>query len=138
MKNKLFLLGILAIALVFGMTVVGCDNGAQTVAFERAEAVEWVFVEINSNRVSVAWGRTENGIKYDIYVQVEDESGTHAHHLDSYTGVGNNLSLDINSNSNKSRMRFGVTATDFDENHVASKIVWSEYFMLPYDFFYYR
>jgi hypothetical protein len=135
MANKRFLLAILAITLVFGMTVIGCDDGSnvQLVAFERADAVEGVFAEFirwDKYSIHVSWIGTKNSVIYDVYSQTKDTVGTH--HVG--TAFHNWFDKEIPSeyfDEPTESIRFGVTATDFDENHVASNIVWSQYINVP-------
>jgi Tfp pilus assembly protein PilX len=138
MANKRFLLAILAVALVFGMTVIGCEDGVQLVAFERAKAVEWVIASIDNNDGSptlngktvlhVAWMPTKNSVSYDVYLQ--NEEGTYHLGTVSLSHFMKEIPSEYFDNPTES-IRFGVTATDFDENHVASNIVWSQYINVP-------
>jgi hypothetical protein len=141
MKNKLFMMAMLAIALVFGMMVVGCEDSVQTVAFERADSVSEVYAVVEDYyddednlfrdaRISVYWSGANNAISYNLYVQ-QDQFFTRQ--LASGCSSGWNMRIPYSSSSDNLNLRFGVTANDFDENHVASKIVWSEYIAVPRD-----
>jgi hypothetical protein len=140
MEKKIFLMGILAIALVFGMTVIGCEDGVQLVAFERADAVEGVWAEYvasyTMDRVFVSWGKhIKNAVSYDVYLKT-DEFGMH--HLSSVSGLMGVTSFSreelLNlekSDYETTKMSFGVTVTYIDKNLVPSNIVWSEYINIP-------
>ena len=157
MKNKRFLLGLLAIALVFGITAGGCDN-VQIVAFERAEAVSNVSViytpfstpisqpdPVDQDEISgilVSWDPSKNAVSYNVYVGIDVGKSdsmsflatTKSSHWPNWglslskTDV---LSTTVDQSANM-KVRFGITAEDFDGNHVASDIVWSEYITVPY------
>jgi hypothetical protein len=144
MKNKLFMMAMLAIALVFGMTVVGCDN-VQTVAFERADAVGGVsafvgdYYDDEGNlfaSITVSWSETNNALSYNIYVQNQPSEegpikGLYVTRQLASDVSGNEWNMSGPFSDFTNNLRFGVTANDFDENHVASKIVWSEYIAVP-------
>jgi hypothetical protein len=145
MVNKKFWLGVLVFVLVFGMTVVGCEN-VQLVAFERAEAVSDVIAiyEASSlpdpDTVLVGWNPTKNAISYNIYAQIQRLSGPDTVNETRFLGTSNKngFTYEIRGKSSlgtSASIRFGVTATDFDENHVASNIVWSEYIIVPDGYF---
>ena len=149
MKNKRFLLGLLAIALVFGITAGGCDN-VQIVAFERAEAVSNVSViytpfstpisqpdPVDQDEISgilVSWDPSKNAVSYNVYVEYSGGRGMHllaTTRSSSWPNWAPSLSKTDASGSvyppdASVEVRFGITAEDFDGNHVASDIVWSK------------
>ena len=49
MANKKFLVGILAMVLVFGMTVVGCDNDTTTRDERESFFGTWIFIDGDSS-----------------------------------------------------------------------------------------
>jgi hypothetical protein len=135
MKDKRFLLGLLAIALAFGITAGGCEI-VQLVAFERADAVK--NVEVNTytvtgvggsgeseKGVSIRWDAAKNAVSYDVYVQ--DEYMIDIYYVSSVRPPETSYSF---TGGFYGRVRFGVTATDWDTNHAVSDIVWSEYITL--------
>jgi hypothetical protein len=142
MANKRFLLAILAVALVFGMTVVGC-NDAQIVAFERADSVSNVRVIVSMSKdkfdnptssVDVWWDAAKNAVSYDVYVQDFSDNGVKMDikHLSSVPPLGTSFCFNSSPNlyyvnNGPEFVRFGVTATDFDTNHAVSNIVWSDW-----------
>jgi len=152
MKNKRFLLGILAIALALSLTAVGCDN-VQIVAFERADAVSEVNVNYTPfstpisqpdpvdlperSGIYVGWVPPKNAVSYNVYVEyVEYFGGMHllattkspswsrGLHKTDASGYPSDLDSSV-------EVRFGITAEDFDGNHVASDIVWSKQITVP-------
>jgi hypothetical protein len=154
MVNKKFLLAMLAIVLVLGMTVAGCD--AQIVAFEQVGAVTGVVVkyEADINQVRVLWAASKNAEFYELFYQSEPEKdmggiGIDETHMVKTDGRTDHLFLfSVPANGGYSgdanveirlltlfsdRGRFGVAANDNDVNHARSDIVWSEYITIPPD-----
>jgi hypothetical protein len=159
MKNKRFLWGMLIMALIFAMTVSGCEDSVQIVAFATADSVDRVWVSFMPSAgaggspnqghidfVNIGCDPIKNGISYDVYVQVRGNKGIRkigSADYRSYREDAESVSFSIDSasllsitnigwNGNSAMMRFGVSATDANPNHVASKIVWSEYVMITY------
>jgi len=65
MKNKLFVMGVLAIMLVFGIAIVGCDDGSTDGnASERDLIGKWEFEKI-----------IEGGIQYDLPYEGTNSGG---------------------------------------------------------------
>jgi len=78
MVNKKLCLGMILMVLVFGMTVAGCSDDTQIVAFEYAEAPSEVrvFGTIDENGdvgnvITVYWNSVKNALSYDVYGQME-------------------------------------------------------------------
>jgi hypothetical protein len=147
MANKRFLLAMLAIALVFGMTVAGCDD-AQIVAFERADSVSNLSVRVYMSkdeydnpvsRVTVSWDAAKNAVSYDVYSQsdIARTFGLKSEELDiqhlsfvpaeGLSGMSYSFPNPYYDYIQPRYMRYGVTATDFDTNHAVSNIVWSDW-----------
>ena len=150
MKNKRFLLGLLVIALVFGITVAGCDN-VQIVAFERADAVSDVSVDYHpfstpisqpdpvdlpdNSSIRVGWVPPKNAVSYNVYVEI---GGVLMEFLATtkysyWSRILNKKEIPSSSypSTEQYKARFGITAEDFDGNHVTSDIVWSEQITVP-------
>jgi hypothetical protein len=149
MVNKKFCLGILLMVLVFGITVVGCKDDVQIVAFEYAESTSNVYVQLSSNGdddvVVVFFDSVKSAVSYDIYVQYQNQyqNGKVADikYLSTVQARGDEIGTDsftkmqllpprgvLPEPGQSFSLRFGVTVTDIDKNLVPSKIVWSDYF----------
>ncbi|MDR2943189.1 MAG: hypothetical protein LBV17_11420 [Treponema sp.] len=145
MVNKKNWLGVLVFVLVFGMTVVGCEN-VQLVAWERAEAVDKVWSNVmtlhdgvsEEKLINVNWNPVQNAVSYNVYIQMVSNAVNDIHYLSTVQARGYGGGQVIVSFTLQELVsycsetnRFGITVTDIDENHVPSKIVWSESITIP-------
>jgi len=150
MVNKKFCLGMLLMIIVFGMSVVGCSNDAQIVAFEYAEGTSNVHVDTNqlSDSIIVFFDGVKNALSYDIYGQSKSTQEGIIPDIKYFSTIQANGYYSVGAVIAKSQLvppaglmgqtsisvnwRFGVTVTDIDKNHVPSKIVWSDYINITY------
>jgi hypothetical protein len=79
MKNKLFLAGMLAMALAFGFVVMGCgnpleDGGSVTTTESKAPGVGNVKAVLTTGGVVLTWDAAENASSYSFYYQPEGKT----------------------------------------------------------------
>jgi hypothetical protein len=133
--SKIFLMGIPVLALVFGLALAGCEDGAQEVEGtvsvnpNRASSPSNVTVTPGTTSYTVKWEAADNAKSYSLVYQME---GTKS--IVTLTNSGGNPSAvnpdeytytSYGSFISGKQYRIGVIATDYWDNK--SDIAWSEY-----------
>ncbi|MDR2941489.1 MAG: fibronectin type III domain-containing protein [Treponema sp.] len=112
MVNKRFLLGILVLALVFGMTVVGCDNGSGDNDSPPATPTGLTGNAVSATSVQLTWNSVSGATEYWIERKEDGQS--------NYVSSGRPTSASHTVTGLKANTRYSFHVAAYNANGLGS------------------